>query len=46
MMINEKYVKAQQFIVAGCRHCFGPPIGGFPPIFHEFPTPLRSVQIC
>ncbi len=28
------------------RHCFGPPIGGFPPIFHEFPTPLRWVQIC
>ncbi len=28
------------------RHCFGPPISGFPPIFHEFPTPLRSVQIC
>ncbi len=28
------------------RRCFGPPIGGFPPIFHEFPTPLRSVQIC
>ncbi len=23
------------------RHCFGPPIGGFPPMFHEFPTPLR-----
>ncbi len=22
-----------------------PPIGGFPPIFHGFLTPLRSVQI-
>ncbi len=31
---------------ATSRHCFGPPIGGFSPIFHEFPTPLRSVQIC
>ncbi len=23
------------------RHCFGPPIGGFLPIFYGFPTPLR-----
>ncbi len=33
------------FLLLRHRHCSGPPIGGFPPISHEFLTPQSSVQI-